>query len=99
MQTASLDLRVKCPYCEYAATVIARDIRGQKFVLECLDCHETYVVEVAVSAAHTVRALADVDVETVLQRQRDKTKANNKPPTRPTPGVPLKARRMEGTRY
>ena len=100
---ASLDLRVKCPYCDYASTVIARDIRGQKFVLSCLDCKETYVVEVAVQAAHVVRALADVDVDAVLKKLRAK-KGNSepKPPARPALKVPkpeLKARRIEGTRY
>lgn len=86
---AWVDLRAKCPYCDYAAGLVARDIRGQRFVLECLDCRETFVVEVAVEVTHRVRALADVDVDEVLERLRKKngTKPPDTPPKLPPPAA------------
>lgn len=107
-----IDVRLLCPYCQYAATVNARDIRGQNFVLECLDCRETFVVEVAVHVTHRVRALADVDAEAVLKKLREKP-ANGtatSPPSKAAVGArattatagerpPLKARRVQGQRY
>lgn len=87
---ASLDLRVLCPYCEYAATVVARDIRGQKFVLECLDCRETYVVEVEVQATHRTRALVDVDPDAVNERLARKNGGAD--PPGPSPSTAARAR-------
>jgi hypothetical protein len=83
---AWVDVRATCPYCDYATTITARDIRGQRFVLECLDCRETYVVEVACQVTHRTRALADVDPAEVLDRLAQK-KNGGKPPPRPAVGA------------
>lgn len=89
---AWIDVRATCPYCDYATSVLARDIRGQRFVLECLDCHETYVVEVACQVTHRTRGLADVDKNEVLDRlARKKTGAGTGAPG-PSPKAALAAR-------
>lgn len=83
---AWVDVRATCPYCAYVAGLVARDIRGQRFVLACLDCGETFVVEVAVQITQRVRALADVDAEEVLARLRKK-KGGVPPSTPPKPAA------------
>lgn len=96
---AWVDVRATCPYCDYATTIAARDIRGQSFVLSCLDCRETYVVEVAVQVTHRTRALADVDANEVLDRLAErKGTAKPAPPSRAavgdrgTPAAPAESR-------
>jgi hypothetical protein len=86
---AWVDVSTKCPYCEYGTTLTARDIRGQRFVLECLDCRETYVVEVACQVTHRTRALADVDKDEVLDRLAHKKNGGKAPapPSRPAVGA------------
>lgn len=111
---AWVDVRATCPYCDYATSVLARDIRGQRFVLECLDCRETYVVEVACQVTHRARALADVDKNDVLDRlARKKNGVPSSAGPSPKPPVvaryatvgaggnrsPLKTRRVQGHRY
>lgn len=86
--TSSVEIRVQCPYCEYRATVDAREIVGQNFVPRCGDCRELFVVEVKVTVTHSVRKLADVDPDKLLDRlvqPRGKTSAEL--PRRRVPGT------------
>ena len=62
----SVDLRGKCPYCEYTWSIEVRDIRGELNALRCIDCKTAFVVDVSVELSHTVHALADIDRDDVL---------------------------------
>lgn len=63
-----VDVRVACPYCEFKMSIEASSILGERHVLLCIDCRETFVVEISVDVTFKIRALAGVTSDAVLDR-------------------------------